>query len=192
MILVQKRDTGTGILTSASDKSSGIKSNSTPSTPQAGSSNFHAESRLSQSIVTGSSPPMDLLSDARHDREAPEDNFLGQETPLIDLLREQQKILSGEVALHSSALKHLSEEAMRNPQNEQQIQVEMKKLSDEIRGKNEQIASLEKQIAESILVSPNKMEKSEISQSVAELVSQLNEKSFELEGNLRTQVNQVI
>ncbi|KAG8501236.1 hypothetical protein CXB51_003343 [Gossypium anomalum] len=186
---LRKRDTGTGTLTSASDKSSGIKSNSTPSTPQAGSSNFHAESRLSQSMLTGSSPPMDLLLDARHDREAPEDNFLGQETPLtslktidqIDLLREQQKILSGEVALHSSALKRLSEEAMRNPQNEQQIQVEMKKLSDEIRGKNEQIAFLEKQIAESILVSPNKMEKSEISQSVAELVAQLNEKSFELE-----------
>ncbi|MBA0728500.1 hypothetical protein Golax_001396, partial [Gossypium laxum] len=186
---LRKRDTGTGTLTSASDMSSGIKSNSTPSTPQAGSSNFHAESRLSQSIVTGSSPPMDLLSDARHDREAPEDNFLGQETPLtslkaidqIDLLREQQKILSGGVALHSSALKRLSEEAMRNPQNEQQIQVEMKKLSDEIRGKNGQIALLEKQIAESILVSPNKMEKSEISLSVAELVAQLNEKSFELE-----------
>ncbi|KAA3464008.1 kinesin-related protein 4-like isoform X1 [Gossypium australe] len=186
---LRKRDTGTGTLTSASDKSSGIKSNSTPSTPQAGSSNFHAEPRLSQSIVTGSSPPMDLLSDARHDREAPEDNFLGQETPLtslktidqIDLLREQQKILSDEVALHSSALKRLSEEAMRNPQNEQQIQVEMKKLSDEIRGKNEQIALLEKQIAESILVSPHKMEKSEISQSIAELVAQLNEKSFELE-----------
>ncbi|TYI87086.1 hypothetical protein E1A91_D04G111900v1 [Gossypium mustelinum] len=186
---LRKRDSGTGTLTSASDMSSGIKSSSTPSTPQAGSSNFHAESRLSQSIVTGSSPPMDLLSDARHDREAPEDNFLGQETPLtslkaidqIDLLREQQKILSGEVALHSSALKRLSEEAMRNPQNEQQIQVEMKKLSDEIRGKNEQIALLEKQIAESILASPNKMEKSEISLSVAELVAQLNEKSFELE-----------
>ncbi|MBA0668765.1 hypothetical protein Goklo_001650, partial [Gossypium klotzschianum] len=186
---LRKRDSGTGTLTSASDMSSGIKSNSTPSTPQAGSSNFHAESRLSQSIVTGSSPPMDLLSDARHDREAPEDNFLGQETPLtslkaidqIDLLREQQKILSGEVALHSSALKRLSEEAMRNPQNEQQIQVEMKKLSDEIRGKNEQIALLEKQIAESILASPNKMEESEISLSVAELVAQLNEKSFELE-----------
>lgn len=33
----------------------------------------------------------------------------------IDLLREQQKILSGEVALHSSALKRLSEEAAKNP-----------------------------------------------------------------------------
>lgn len=36
----------------------------------------------------------------------------------IDLLREQQKILSGEVALHSSALKRLSEEAARNPQKD--------------------------------------------------------------------------
>ncbi|EOY09550.1 P-loop containing nucleoside triphosphate hydrolases superfamily protein isoform 1 [Theobroma cacao] len=185
---LRKRDSGVGTLTSASDKSSGIKSNSTPSTPQAGRNNFRAESRLSQSLLTASSPPMDLLSDGRQDREVPEDNYIGQETPLtsiktidqIDLLREQQKILSGEVALHSSALKRLSEEAARNPQNEQ-IQVEMKKLSDEIRGKSEQIALLEKQIADSIMVSHNKMDKSEISQSIAELVAQLNEKSFELE-----------
>ncbi|XWS43269.1 hypothetical protein CRYUN_Cryun16bG0088500 [Craigia yunnanensis] len=185
---LRKRDSGVGTLTSASDRSSGIKSNSTPSTPQAGSNNFHAESRLSQSLLTASSPPMDLLSDARQNGEVPEDNYLGQETPLtsietidqIDLLREQQKILSGEVALHSSALKRLSEEAARNPQNEQ-IQVEMKKLSGEIRGKNEQIALLEKQIADSIMVSHKKMDKSEISQYIAELLAQLNEKSFELE-----------
>ena len=37
----------------------------------------------------------------------------------IDLLREQQKILSGEVALHSSALKRLSDEVARNPQKDQ-------------------------------------------------------------------------
>ncbi|XVF55976.1 hypothetical protein PTKIN_Ptkin06aG0079000 [Pterospermum kingtungense] len=185
---LRKRENGLGTLTSASDRSSGIKSNSTPSTPQAGNNNCHVESRLSQSLLTSSSPPMDLLSDARQNGEVPEDNYLGQETPLtsiktidqIDLLREQQKILSGEVALHSSALKRLSEEAARNPQNGQ-IQVEMKKLSDEIRGKNEQIALLEKQIADSIMVSHNKMDKSEISQSIAELLAQLNEKSFELE-----------
>ncbi|KAB2066112.1 hypothetical protein ES319_A09G136800v1 [Gossypium barbadense] len=112
-------------------------------------------------------------------------NWLKHRTSLkavdqIDLLREQQKILSGEVALHSSTLKRLSEEAARNPQNEQ-IQDKMKRISDEIRGKNERIALLEKQIADSIMVSSN-MEKSEISQStVAELVAQLNEKSFELE-----------
>lgn len=37
----------------------------------------------------------------------------------IDLLREQQKILSGEVALHTSALKRLSEEATQSPKKEQ-------------------------------------------------------------------------
>lgn len=36
----------------------------------------------------------------------------------IDLLREQHKILSGETALHMSALKRLSEEAAQNPKNE--------------------------------------------------------------------------
>ncbi|XP_017611079.2 kinesin-like protein KIN-7K, chloroplastic isoform X1 [Gossypium arboreum] len=184
----RKRDSGMESMMSASDKSSGNKSNSTPSTPKSGSKKFNVESRLSQSLLTESSLCMDLLSDARRHREVPENDYLGQETPLtslkavdqIDLLREQQKILSGEVALHSSTLKRLSEEAARNPQNEQ-IHDKMKRISDEIRGKNERIALLEKQIADSIMVSSN-MEKSEISQStVAELVAQLNEKSFELE-----------
>ncbi|KAB2013201.1 hypothetical protein ES319_D09G141200v1 [Gossypium barbadense] len=184
----RKRDSGMESMMSASDKSSGNKSNSTPSTPKSGSKKFNVESRLSQSLFTESSPCKDLLSDARRHREVPENDYLGQETPLtsvkainqIDLLREQQKILSGEVALHSSTLKRLSEEAARNPLNEQ-IHDKMKRISDEIRGKNERIALLEKQIADSIMVSSN-MEKSEISQfNVAELVAQLNEKSFELE-----------
>ncbi|MBA0800599.1 hypothetical protein Gohar_011024, partial [Gossypium harknessii] len=184
----RKRDSGMESMMSASDKSSGNKSNSTPSTPKSGSKKFNVESRLSQSLLTESSPCMDLLSDAIRHREVPENDYLGQETPLtslkaidqIDLLREQQKILSGEVALHSSTLKRLSEEAARNPLNEQ-IHDKMKRISDEIRGKNERIALLEKQIADSIMVSSN-MEKSEISQfNVAELVAQLNEKSFELE-----------
>lgn len=79
----QKRDSSLGPLTSTSDKSSGIKSNSTPSTPQAGSSNFQAESTHSQSPLTETSPPADILSEARQDREVPEDSFLGQETPLV-------------------------------------------------------------------------------------------------------------
>lgn len=185
---LRKRDSSLGPLTSTSDKSSGIKSTSTPSTPRAESINFRTESRLSQSLLTETSPSADLLSDARHDRGVPEDSFLGQETPStsiktidqIDLLREQQKILAGEVALHSSALKRLSEEAARNPQKEQ-LQVEIKKLRDEIKGKNDQIALLEKQIADSIMTSHNTMDNSEVSQSFAELAAQLNEKSFELE-----------
>lgn len=40
----------------------------------------------------------------------------------------------------------------------------MRKLNDEIKGKNEQIAILDKQIADSIAASHNKMDKLEISQ----------------------------
>ena len=79
----QKRDSGLGTLTSTSDKSSGIKSMSTPSTPQGESSNLQTEARLSHSLLTESSPSADLLSDAREDRELHGDNFLGQETPLV-------------------------------------------------------------------------------------------------------------
>ncbi|KAF5938205.1 hypothetical protein HYC85_025711 [Camellia sinensis] len=184
---LRKRDSGSGALASNSDKSSGVKSISTPSTPQAESVNFQMESRISHSPLTENTRA-DLLSEARQHREGPDDKFLGQETPLtsiktidqIDLLREQQKILSGEVALHSSALKRLSEEVARNPRK-QHIHVEIRKLNDEIRTKNEQIALLEKQIADSINDSNSKMDNVEASQSVAELMEQLNEKSFELE-----------
>ncbi|XP_050382460.1 kinesin-like protein KIN-7K, chloroplastic isoform X1 [Argentina anserina] len=185
---LRKRDSGGGTLTSTSDKSSGMKSTSTPSTPQAENSNFHAESRLSHSLLTDSSPSADLLTDAIDNREVLQEKFQGQETPTqtsiksidqIDLLREQQKVLSGEVALHSRALKRLSEEALRNPQDT--LNMEMQNLKDEIKAKNEQIALLEKKMADLLIVSPTKLDQMEISQSIAEVVAQLNEKSFELE-----------
>lgn len=44
------------------------------------------------------------------------------------------------------------------------FKVEMKKLSDDIKVKNEQIALLEKQIANSIMTSHNKMDNLEVSQ----------------------------
>ncbi|KAI9090612.1 hypothetical protein K1719_028465 [Acacia pycnantha] len=183
---LRKRDSGSSVLTGTSDKSSGAKSVSTPSTPQAESGN-HSESRLSHSLLTESSPSADLILEAKEDKENHEDSLLGQETPLtsiksiyqIDLLREQQKILSGEVALHSSALKRLSEEAAKNPEKDQ-IQGEIKRLKDEMKAKNKQIDLLEKQIADSFITS-DKIDQSAVSRTVEELVTQLNEKSFELE-----------
>ncbi|KAK7378282.1 hypothetical protein VNO80_03721 [Phaseolus coccineus] len=180
---LRKRDSA---LTGTSDKSSGAKSTSTPSTPQAESGN-HVESRLSHSQPAVSSPSADLASEAREDKYIHEDSLLGQDTPLtstksvdqIDLLREQHKILSGEVALHSSALKRLSDEATRNPQNGQ-IHVDMENLKDEITAKSEQIDLLEKQISNSFIAS-DKTEQSGALQTVADLMAQLNEKSFELE-----------
>lgn len=83
LMFYQKRDNGTGTLTSTSDKSSGVKSTSTPSTPKAESVNIKMESRLSHSLPTESTPSEEHLPEARHDREVPEDNLLGQETPLV-------------------------------------------------------------------------------------------------------------
>ncbi|KAK7396319.1 hypothetical protein VNO78_17237 [Psophocarpus tetragonolobus] len=192
---LRKRDSA---LTGTSDKSSGAKSTSTPSTPQAESGN-HVESRLSHSQPAESSPSADHASEAREDKYNHEDSLLGQgqETPLtsiksvdqIDLLREQHKILSGEVALHSSALKRLSDEATRNPHNGQ-IHVEMKRLKDEITAKNEQIDLLEKQISNSFIASDKTEHSGASLQTVAELMAQLNEKSFELE--VKTADNRII
>ncbi|XP_059301751.1 kinesin-like protein KIN-7K, chloroplastic isoform X4 [Lycium ferocissimum] len=178
----RRRDSGSGTLASTSDRSSGLKSTSTPSTPQAEN---HMESRNSHSIPTESMPSAEFLSDVRLDKEVPEDNLLDQENPLtsmktidqIDLLREQQKILSGEVALHTSALKRLSEEATHSPKKEQ-VQMEIRTLKDEIRMKNEQIDSLEKQIAESIISPFEKMENQE--RTVAREIEELHKKVAEL------------
>ncbi|KAJ8528563.1 hypothetical protein K7X08_037234 [Anisodus acutangulus] len=76
----ERRDSGSGTLASTSDRSSGLKSTSTPSTPQAEN---HMESRNSHSIPTESTPSADHLSDVRLDKEVPEDNLLDQETPLV-------------------------------------------------------------------------------------------------------------
>ncbi|KAL2225850.1 UNVERIFIED_CONTAM: Kinesin-like protein KIN-7D, chloroplastic [Sesamum indicum] len=185
---LRRRDGGLGTVASSSDKSSGVKSTSSPSTPQADSTNTHMEARHSHSLLE-TTPSADSLADVKHNKEVfePEDNYLGQETPLIsiksmdeiDLLREQHKILSGEVALHMSALKRLLEEAAQDPEKDH-IQVEIRHLREEIQNKNNQIASLGKQIADSIIPHGEK-DKLEESQSVAELMAHLNEKSFELE-----------
>ena len=78
-VFYQKRESA---LTGTSDKSSGAKSTSTPSTPQADNGN-HVESRLSHSLAAESSPSADHISDARDDKDIHEDSLLGQETPLV-------------------------------------------------------------------------------------------------------------
>ncbi|XP_072978173.1 kinesin-like protein KIN-7D, chloroplastic [Typha angustifolia] len=193
---LRKRDSGLTTLTSSDgDKSSGTKSFTAPSTPQAESLNFPTEHRFSNSLVT-ETIPVHLL-DTRQDRERNSDNISLEDTPLtsiktidhVDLLREQLKIFSGEVALQTSILKRLTEEAANSPKKEQ-IQIDIKKVSDEIKAKKQQIASLERQMADSISVTQSKVDNLELSPSYAQLLEQLNEKSFELE--VKTADNRVI
>ncbi|KAM0912255.1 hypothetical protein ACQ4PT_012945 [Festuca glaucescens] len=182
---IRKRDGGASTLTSSDCDKSSLTKSTAPSTPIGESMNFPAEPRISNSLVNDS-VSADMLSIGHG--EFPSDDLPGEETLLVstktidhvDLLREQLKILSGEVALHTSVLKRLTEEAGRNP-NSEKIQMKMKKTSDEIKAKQQQIASLEKQIPHSLSDSQVKVDKLDLSPSYAELLEQLNEKSFELE-----------
>nr|CAB3447967.1 unnamed protein product [Digitaria exilis] len=181
---LRKRD-GASILTSSEGDKSSLTKSTAPSTPIGESVNFPSEPRISNSLA-GDNVSADLFSIGHG--EFPSGSIHDEEIPLasrktmdhVDLLREQFKILSGEVALHTSVLKRLTEEAGRSPQGEK-IQMEMKKISDEIKGKKRQIASLEREIGRATLGSQGKADKLELSPSYTELLEQLNEKSFELE-----------
>lgn len=73
----QKKDNSLGG-SSISDKSSAVKSNSTPSTPQGEGSNFHKESRLSEGSTLA-----DQLVETRENKEAHDDSFQETETPEV-------------------------------------------------------------------------------------------------------------
>ncbi|CAD6249303.1 unnamed protein product [Miscanthus lutarioriparius] len=181
---LRKRD-GASILTSSEGDKSSLTKSTAPSTPIGESVKFPAEPRISNSLA-GENVSADLFSIGHG--EFPSGSIHGEGTPLasgktmdhVDLLREQLKILSGEVAFNKSALKRLTEEAGRSPKNEK-IQMEMKKKTDEIKVKQKQIASLEREIAHATLGTQGKVDKLELSPSYHELLEQLNDKSFELE-----------
>ncbi|KAK1361395.1 kinesin-like protein KIN-7C, mitochondrial [Heracleum sosnowskyi] len=101
-------------------------------------------------------------------------------TDQMDLLREQVKMLAGEVALCTSSLKRLSEEAARNP-DDLQNQEDMRRLKDEIREKKLQIRTLEQRMIGSVEIAPRTSTITEMSQALSKLASQLNEKTFDLE-----------
>ncbi|XP_057836682.2 kinesin-like protein KIN-7E, chloroplastic isoform X2 [Cryptomeria japonica] len=107
----------------------------------------------------------------------------------MDLLREQVKMLAGEVALCTSSLKRLSEQAASNP-DDFQLQVQMQSMKDEIEEKKRQMQVLEKRMLGSIESSPNTANILEMSQCISKLTAQLNEKTFELE--IKTADNRVL
>ncbi|KAK2995681.1 hypothetical protein RJ640_006141, partial [Escallonia rubra] len=101
-------------------------------------------------------------------------------TDQMDLLREQVKMLAGEVALCTSSLKRLSEQAGSNP-GDSEIQEHMQQLKDEIREKKLQIRILEQRMIGSVETSQHTSNSIEMSQALSKLATQLNQKTFELE-----------
>ncbi|TVU14470.1 hypothetical protein EJB05_37940, partial [Eragrostis curvula] len=98
----------------------------------------------------------------------------------IDLLQEQVKMLAGEVALCTSSLKRLSEQAATDPNN-LQIQEQIEKLKNEINEKKSHIHMLEQRMVQSLEISEDPAVKTELSQTFSKLSTQLSEKTFELE-----------
>eukprot|EP00250_Pteridium_aquilinum_P013264 c21239_g1_i1 orf=280-3999(+) len=98
----------------------------------------------------------------------------------MDLLKEQVKMLGGEVAFCTSSLKRLTEHAATNP-DDSQLQAQMKNLKDEIMEKRRQIRMLERRIAGNGEVASNNAATLELSQTISKLTNHLNQKSFELE-----------
>ncbi|CAL8997106.1 unnamed protein product [Prunus brigantina] len=110
-------------------------------------------------------------------------------TDQMDLLREQVKMLAGEVALCTSSLKRLSEQAARNPEDSQ-LREQMRKLKDEISEKKLQIRVLERRMIGSLEMTPQMSNNSEMSQALSKLTTQLNETTFELE--IKTADNRIL
>ncbi|PKA54520.1 Kinesin-like protein NACK1 [Apostasia shenzhenica] len=98
----------------------------------------------------------------------------------MDLLGEQIKMLAGEVALCTSSLKRLTEQAANNPENSS-IQEQMLKLKDEINEKKLQMHILEQRMIGSLDDASHTSNSAERSQTLSKLTIQLSEKAFELE-----------
>lgn len=98
----------------------------------------------------------------------------------MDLLMEQVKMLAGEVAFSTSSLKRLSEQAAKNPEDIR-IQAQILKLEDEIEEKKRQMRVLEQRISGTGESIANNASPAEMQQTVAKVMSQCNEKAFELE-----------
>ncbi|KAH9691252.1 kinesin-like protein KIN-7E [Citrus sinensis] len=86
------------------------------------------------------------------------------------------KMLAGEVALCTSSLKRLSEQAASNSEDSH-----LRKLKDEISEKKLQIRVLEQRMIGSVERTPHTLSTTEMSQALSKLTTQLNEKTFELE-----------
>ncbi|KAF5780429.1 putative plus-end-directed kinesin ATPase transcription factor bZIP family [Helianthus annuus] len=110
-------------------------------------------------------------------------------TDQMDLIHEQVKMLSGDLALCTSSLKRLSEQAVNRPED-LQLQEQMQKLKNEIKGKKSQIRLLEQRMISSVEMNPHNLKGLETSQVPSKLVTQLNEKTFELE--IKTADNRIL
>ncbi|KAE9586627.1 putative plus-end-directed kinesin ATPase transcription factor C2H2 family [Lupinus albus] len=99
-------------------------------------------------------------------------------TDQMDLLAEQVKMLAGDIAFSTSTLKRLMEQSVSDPGSSK---TQIENLEHEIQEKKKQLRLLEQRINESGESSMANSSLVEMQQTVTRLMTQYNEKAFELE-----------
>ncbi|KAL5855921.1 hypothetical protein ACOSQ4_005723 [Xanthoceras sorbifolium] len=102
----------------------------------------------------------------------------GMTSDQMDLLVEQVKMLAGEIAFSTSNLKRLVEQSANDPDNSK---TQIQNLEREIQEKRRQMRVLEQRIIESGEASMANASMVDMQQTVMRLMTQCNEKAFELE-----------
>uniref|UniRef100_A0A0R0HAG1 Kinesin motor domain-containing protein n=1 Tax=Glycine max TaxID=3847 RepID=A0A0R0HAG1_SOYBN len=131
-----------------------------------------------------------IISSSRQNEElSPTSSIITESTRLLpaggmtvsdemDLLVEQVKMLAGDIAFSTSTLKRLMEQSVNDPESSK-IQIE--NLEQDIQEKKKQMMVLEQRIIESGESSVANSSLVEMQQTIARLVTQCDEKAFELE-----------
>ncbi|KAH9696458.1 kinesin-like protein KIN-7D [Citrus sinensis] len=134
------------------------------------SSKWNEEFSPTSSTVTESTQAGELISGSKHPG--------GMTSDQMDLLVEQVKMLAGEIAFSSSNLKRLVDQSVNDPDGSK---VQIQNLEREIQEKRRQMRILEQRIIENGEASMANASMVDKQQTVTRLMSQCNEKAFELE-----------
>ncbi|KAF5727191.1 kinesin-II 85 kDa subunit isoform X1 [Tripterygium wilfordii] len=102
----------------------------------------------------------------------------GTSSDQMDLIVEQVKVLAGEIAFSTSTLKRLVEQSINDPDSSK---IQIQNLEREIQEKRKQMRVLEQHIIESGEASIASASLVDMQQTVMKLMTQCNEKAFELE-----------
>lgn len=128
------------------------------------------------SSVTESTQVGDLISGPATGIRLPVDGMTNSDQ--VDLFVEQVKMLAGEIAFSTSTLKRLVEQSVNDPDGSK---VQIQNLESEIQEKRKQMRILEQRIVENGEASIANTSLLDMQQTVTRLMTQCNEKSFELE-----------
>lgn len=135
------------------------------------SSKWNEELSPTSSTVTESTQAGELISGSKHP-------VGGMTSDQMDLLVEQVKMLAGEIAFSSSNLKRLVDQSVNDPDGSK---VQIQNLEREIQEKRRQMRVLEQRIIENGEASMANASMVDMQQTVTRLMTQCNEKAFELE-----------